>query len=95
MEYGKVKLGKLIIETDEVMWVYEVKGDHIEYKPPEIKESNLHKNTKASELKGVSNTSNNNLTRPVSSMTVTNLFNKTGFKSDKEIKRDKCKNFLL
>ena len=77
------------------MWIYEVKGDHIEYKPPEIKESNLFKNTKASELKGMSNKSNNNLTRPVSSMSNTNLFNKTGFKPDKDIKRDKCKKFDL
>ena len=37
IEYGKIKIGKLIIETDEVEWIFEVRGTHLDYKPPEIK----------------------------------------------------------
>ena len=43
IEYGKIKIGKLIIETDEVEWVFEVRGTHLEYKPPEIKRGNFYK----------------------------------------------------
>ena len=43
VEYGKKKTGKLIIETDEVEWIFEVKGTHLEYKPPEIKKGNFYK----------------------------------------------------
>ena len=43
IEYGKVKIGKLIVETDEVMWIFEIRGMYTDYKPPEIKEGNLHK----------------------------------------------------
>ena len=50
-EYGKVKTGKLIVETDEVEWIFEVRGTHLDYKPPEIKKTNLLKQTKASEGK--------------------------------------------
>ena len=49
VEYGKIKIGKLIIETDEVQWIFEVRGTHLDYKPPEIKKTNLLKQTKASE----------------------------------------------
>ena len=49
MEYGKMKIGKLIIETDEVEWIFEVRGTHLDYKPPEIKKANLLKQTKSSE----------------------------------------------
>ena len=49
MEYGKMKIGKLIIETDEVEWIFEVRGTHLDYKPPEIKKGNLFKPTKSSE----------------------------------------------
>jgi len=49
MEYGKMKIGKLIIETDEVEWIFEVRGTHLDYKPPEIKKGNLLKQTKSSE----------------------------------------------
>ena len=31
-------IGKLIIETDEVEWIFEVRGTHLDYKPPEIKD---------------------------------------------------------
>ena len=51
VEYGKIKIGKLIIETDEVQWIFEVRGTHMDYKPPEIKKGNLLKKTKASENK--------------------------------------------
>ena len=49
MEYGKMKIGKLIIETDEVEWIFEVRGTHLDYKPQEIKKANLLKQTKSSE----------------------------------------------
>jgi hypothetical protein len=52
-EYGKVKTGKLIVETDEVEWIFEVRGTHLDYKPPEIKKGNLLKQTKASEGKNI------------------------------------------
>ena len=52
-EYGKVKTGKLIVETDEVEWIFEVRGTHLDYKPPEIKKGNLMKQTKASEGKNI------------------------------------------
>ena len=49
VEYGKIKIGKLIIETDEVQWIFEVRGSHLDYKPPEIKRTSLYKETKSSE----------------------------------------------
>ena len=51
VEYGKIKIGKLIIETDEVQWIFEVRGTHMDYKPPEVKKTNILKKTKASENK--------------------------------------------
>ena len=33
--YGKFYQGKLIIETDEMQWTYEVCGDHPRYDPPQ------------------------------------------------------------
>ena len=51
VEYGKIKIGKLIIETDEVEWIFEVRGTHLDYKPPEIKKASLLKQTKASEIR--------------------------------------------
>ena len=50
-EYGKIKIGKLIIETDEVQWIFEVRGNHLDYKPPEIKKSDVTKKTKTQEIK--------------------------------------------
>ena len=41
-EYGKMKIGKLIVETDEVMWIFEIRGMYTDYKPPQIKEGNFH-----------------------------------------------------
>ena len=43
VEYGKVKIGKLIIETEEVMWIFEIRGSHTDYKPPDIREKNINK----------------------------------------------------
>ena len=43
VEYGKIKIGKLIVETDEVMWIFEIRGMHTDYKPPEVKEGFLRK----------------------------------------------------
>ena len=51
VEYGKIKVGKLIIETDEIQWIFEVRGTHLDYKPPEIKTTNIHKMTKASMIR--------------------------------------------
>ena len=58
-EYGKVKTGKLIVETDEVEWIFEVRGTHLDYKPPDIKKGNLLKQTKASEGKNLINENKN------------------------------------
>ena len=58
-EYGKVKTGKLIVETDEVEWIFEVRGTHLDYKPPDIKKGNLLKQTKASEGKNLVNENKN------------------------------------
>ena len=53
VEYGKMKMGKLIIETDEVQWVFEVRGSHLDYRPPEIKKSHFLEQTKSSGFKTV------------------------------------------
>ena len=37
------------IETDEVQWIFEVRGTHLDYKPPEVKKTNVLKMTKATE----------------------------------------------
>ena len=55
VEYGKIKIGKLIIETDEVQWIFEVRGTHLDYKPPEVKRTNILKPTKATENRLVMN----------------------------------------
>merc|ERR1712096_105861 len=36
-EYGKPKIGRLIIKTDEMQWTYEIRGSFPEYKPPLVK----------------------------------------------------------
>jgi len=33
-EYGKNKTGKLVIQTEEMQWTYEIRGSHPEYKVP-------------------------------------------------------------
>jgi len=32
--YGKIYIGKLVIETEEMQWTYEVRGDHPKYEQP-------------------------------------------------------------
>jgi len=59
-EYGKHKIGKLIIQTEEMQWTYEIRGSHPEYKIPkpgggrldnklakDIESKILHKNSSA------------------------------------------------
>ena len=41
VEYGKVKIGKLIIQTDEMYYSYVVKGTFPQYKPPNFTHSRL------------------------------------------------------
>jgi hypothetical protein len=53
VEYGKIKIGKLIVETDEVEWIFEVRGSHLDYKPPEIKTTHILEQTKSSENRKV------------------------------------------
>lgn len=36
-EYGKAKIGKLIIQTEDMQWSYELRGSHPQYKIPEVK----------------------------------------------------------
>ena len=36
-EYGKTKIGKLIIQTEDMQWSYEIRGSHPQYKIPEVK----------------------------------------------------------
>lgn len=50
-EYGKLTIGKLIISTDETLWMYDVKGAHEDYKPPVIKKSNYLSQTRISQLR--------------------------------------------
>ena len=50
-EYGKIKIGKLIIDTDDVQWVFEIRGTHLDYKPPEIKKAHFLEQTKSSVYK--------------------------------------------
>ena len=35
-EYGKAKVGRLIIQTEEMQWTYEIRGSHPHYKIPEV-----------------------------------------------------------
>ena len=36
-EYGKAKVGKVVIQTEEMQWTYEIKGSHPHYRVPEPK----------------------------------------------------------
>jgi len=51
VEYGKVKIGKLIIQTDEMYWSFQVKGTFPQYKPPNFTQSRLDNKLEASILK--------------------------------------------
>lgn len=44
-EYGKSRKGTLIIDTDDIQWVYEVIASFIEYKKPIPEKNSLHKST--------------------------------------------------
>lgn len=35
-EYGKMKMGKLVIQTEEMQWTYEIRGTHPQYKIPTV-----------------------------------------------------------
>ena len=35
-EYGKAKIGKLVIQTEEMQWTYEIRGSHPQYKIPQV-----------------------------------------------------------
>jgi hypothetical protein len=35
-EYGKAKIGRLVIQTEEMQWTYEIRGSHPHYKIPEV-----------------------------------------------------------
>lgn len=41
VEYGKVKIGKLIIQTKEYYWNFMIKGTFPKYKPPAFKKSRI------------------------------------------------------
>ena len=41
-EYGKAKMGRLVIQTEEMQWTYEIKGSHPQYKIPEVEGGNLN-----------------------------------------------------
>ena len=43
IEYGKVKIGKLVIESDEIQWIFHVHGCHLDYVLPEVKSNILGK----------------------------------------------------
>jgi hypothetical protein len=35
-EYGKAKVGKVVIQTEEMQWTYEIRGSHPHYRIPEV-----------------------------------------------------------
>lgn len=35
-EYGKAKIGRMVIQTEEMQWTYEIRGSHPQYKIPEV-----------------------------------------------------------
>lgn len=36
LEYGKAKVGKMVIQTEEMQWTYEIRGSHPQYRIPEV-----------------------------------------------------------
>jgi hypothetical protein len=52
VEYGKTKVGKLIIQTEEAYWSFLVKGTFPPYKPPVEVESKVDNWRKASPSRG-------------------------------------------
>lgn len=41
-EYGKMKMGNLVIQTEEMQWTYEIRGSHPQYKIPEVQGGRLN-----------------------------------------------------
>lgn len=41
-EYGKQKIGKLVIQTEEMQWTYEIRGSHPQYKIPTVQGGRLN-----------------------------------------------------
>lgn len=35
-EYGKAKIGRMVIQTEEMQWTYEIRGSHPQYRIPEV-----------------------------------------------------------
>lgn len=68
-EYGKYKIGKLVIETDEVQWIYHVHGTHYEYILPEIK-SKINEETisSISKLQSIKELTTNNKNETINSI---------------------------
>jgi len=42
-EYGKPRVGKLVIETEDMRWTYEVRGTHPEFRAPSVAARVEHK----------------------------------------------------
>lgn len=40
-EYGAAKIGRLIIQTEDMRWIYTIKGVHPHYQPPEVQGGRL------------------------------------------------------
>jgi hypothetical protein len=41
VEYGKIKIGKLVIQTKEYYWNFTIKGTFPKYTPPELQGSKI------------------------------------------------------
>ena len=41
-EYGKQKIGRLVIQTEEMQWTYEIRGSHPQYKIPSVQGGRLN-----------------------------------------------------
>jgi hypothetical protein len=60
VEYGKVKIGRLIIQTDEMYYSFVVRGTFPQYKPPNFTTSRLDNKLEASMLKKLGQTQQSN-----------------------------------
>lgn len=49
-EYGKAMLGRLIIQTEDMQWSYELRGSHPQYKIPEVKGGRFVNNRLSKEI---------------------------------------------
>ncbi|CAD8117028.1 unnamed protein product [Paramecium sonneborni] len=50
IEYGKIRKGKLVIQTEEMYWSYLIKGILPKYIPPQIKQSNIDNHQNKSQI---------------------------------------------